>query len=92
MASDTLANASPSKREVYDLDSEKTGPNQCQIDEIIGARNDRPFNTLEGRAGSELRQMRLVSGTIDSLTLSSEFNESSAKSFLGLEWPTTLCR
>ena len=41
-----LANASPSKREVHDLDNEKTGANQCQIDEIINAGNDRPYTTL----------------------------------------------
>jgi hypothetical protein len=39
-----LANASPSKREVHDLDRETT---QCQINEIIAAGNDRPFNSLE---------------------------------------------
>jgi len=38
-----LANASPSKREVHDLDLEKT---QCQIDEIIRAGHDRPYTTL----------------------------------------------
>lgn len=37
-----LANKSPSKREVHDLDSEKTG---CQIDEIIKAKNDKPYNS-----------------------------------------------
>ena len=41
-----LANASPSKREVHDLDNEKTGANQCQIDEIIRAGNDRPYDSL----------------------------------------------
>lgn len=39
-----LANASPSKLEVHDLDNEKT---VCQIDEIIKAGHDRPFNSLE---------------------------------------------
>lgn len=34
------------KLEVHDLDNERTGANQCQIDEIINAGNDRPFNTL----------------------------------------------
>jgi hypothetical protein len=38
-----LANASPSKREVHDLDNEKP---QCQIDEIIRAGHDRPYQTL----------------------------------------------
>lgn len=38
-----LANRSPSKREVHDLDNENT---QCQIDEIIRAGNDKPYNSL----------------------------------------------
>jgi hypothetical protein len=38
-----LANSSPSKREVHDLDQEK--PN-CQIDEIIRAGHDKPFTSL----------------------------------------------
>lgn len=37
-----LANKSPSKREVHDLDNEKTS---CQIDEIIKAGNDKPYNS-----------------------------------------------
>lgn len=39
-----LANASPSKREVHDLDNENTN---CQIDEIIRAGNDRPYDSRE---------------------------------------------
>jgi hypothetical protein len=35
-----------SKKEVHDLDNEKTGANQCQIDEIIRAGNDKPFNSV----------------------------------------------
>ena len=31
-------------KEVHDLDNEKS---QCQIDEIIAAGHDKPFNTLE---------------------------------------------
>jgi hypothetical protein len=42
-----LANTSVSKREVHDLDNEKTGANQCQIDEIINAGNDKPYNSKE---------------------------------------------
>lgn len=38
-----LANTSPSKKEVHDLDNEKT---QCQIDEIIKAKHDKPYNSL----------------------------------------------
>lgn len=42
-----LGNSSPSKMEVHDLDNEKTGAFQCQIDEIINAGHDRPYNTLQ---------------------------------------------
>jgi hypothetical protein len=38
-----LANTSPSKREVHDLDNEKTN---CQIDEIIRAGHDKPYSSL----------------------------------------------
>ena len=41
-----LANAHPGKREVHDLDTEQTGANQCQIDEIIAAGHERPYDTL----------------------------------------------
>ncbi len=34
------------KKEVHDLDNEKTGGNECQIDEIIRAGNDKPFTSL----------------------------------------------
>lgn len=37
-----LANTSPSKKEVHDLDNEKT---DCQIDEIIKAGHDKPFTS-----------------------------------------------
>jgi hypothetical protein len=32
------------KKEVHDLDNEKTAPNECQIDEIIRAGHARTFN------------------------------------------------
>lgn len=37
------------KKEVHDLDNEQTSPNECQINEIIGAGHARTFNpdTLE---------------------------------------------
>ena len=38
-----LANKSPSKREVHDLDNENTN---CQINEIIRAGNDKPYKSL----------------------------------------------
>lgn len=40
-----LANTSPSKREVHDLDNEKTGANECQINEIISAGHDKPYTS-----------------------------------------------
>lgn len=39
-----LANTDPSKKEVHDLDNEKS---QCQIDEIIKAGHDKPYDSLE---------------------------------------------
>jgi hypothetical protein len=39
-----LANTSPSKREVHDLDKEKIN---CQIDEIIKAGHDKPYISHE---------------------------------------------
>ena len=38
-----LANTSKSKLEVHDLDNEQT---KCQIDEIIKAGHDKPYNSL----------------------------------------------
>lgn len=38
-----LANTSPSKKEVHDLDNEKS---QCQIDRIFEAGHDRPYTSL----------------------------------------------
>lgn len=35
-----------SKKEVHDLDNEKTGKNQCQIDEIIAAGHAREYVSL----------------------------------------------
>lgn len=40
------------KDEVHDLDNEKTGPSECQIDEIINAGHDKPFNSLEAAHGA----------------------------------------
>lgn len=42
-----LANTRTGSREVHDLDNEKTGANQCQIDEIIRAGNDKPYTSLD---------------------------------------------
>ncbi len=40
-----LANKNPSQKEVHDLDNEKTGAGECQIDTIIAAGNDKPYNS-----------------------------------------------
>lgn len=37
-----LANTSPTKKEIHDLDQEKT---ECQIDEIIKAGHDKPYTS-----------------------------------------------
>ena len=42
------ANTSPSKKEVHDLDNEKT---QCQIDEIIAAGHAKPYDSLDAAHG-----------------------------------------
>lgn len=34
-------------KEVHDLDNEKTGKNECQIDEIIAAKNDKPYTSFK---------------------------------------------
>lgn len=44
-----------SKQQVHDLDNEQTGPNECQIDEIIGVGHDRPFGTLAAAHGAGYR-------------------------------------
>lgn len=41
-----LANANPTQLEVHDLDNEQTGPQQCQIDKIIAAGHEQPYNDL----------------------------------------------
>ncbi len=41
-----LANKSPRMKEVHDLDNEKSGEEECMIDEIIAAGHDVPFNSL----------------------------------------------
>ena len=39
-------------KEVHDLDQEDTAPNGCQIDEIIRAGHDRPFESLAAAHGA----------------------------------------
>ena len=40
------------KEEVHDLDNEKTGTNECQVDKIINAGHDRPFTSLAAARGA----------------------------------------
>jgi hypothetical protein len=35
-----------SKMQIHDLDNEQLGKNECQIDEIIKAKNDKPYKSL----------------------------------------------
>lgn len=35
-----------SKMQVHDLDNEQLGKNECQIDEIIKAKNDKPYQSI----------------------------------------------
>ena len=39
-------------KEVHDLDKEDTSPNGCQIDEIIAAGHDKPFDSLTAAHGA----------------------------------------
>ncbi len=39
-----VGNTNPDKKEVHDLDNEKTGENECQINEIIAANHAKIFN------------------------------------------------
>lgn len=60
-----LANANPSKLEVHDLDNEKVGTNQCQIDEIIRAGHDRPYNSIaSARAAGFDNCARCIGGSL----------------------------
>ena len=48
-----LANKSSEHKEVHDLDNEDTAANGCQINEIIRAGNDQPFNLLATAHGAK---------------------------------------
>jgi hypothetical protein len=49
-----LANTSPSKKEVHDLDNEKTA---CQIDDIIQAKHDKPYTSQSAANAAVRRQL-----------------------------------
>ena len=54
-----LANTSPSKKEVHDLDNEKTN---CQIDEIIKAGHDKPYSSQSVANARRARQPQTLFG------------------------------
>jgi hypothetical protein len=56
------------KMEVHDLDNEKTGANQCQIDEIIRARQRSSFQFACFGAGCWPRQLSLVPRQLHKVT------------------------
>jgi hypothetical protein len=57
-----VANTSPYKREVHDLDNENRN---CVIDEIIRSRQDKPFRSLEDARREEFRQCPFCCSMVD---------------------------
>jgi hypothetical protein len=53
-----VANTSPYKREVHDLDRESR---HCLIDEIIRARQDMPYGSLDDARRDDFNQCALCS-------------------------------
>ena len=60
-----VANTSPYKREVHDLDNENRN---CMVDEIIRARQDKPFGTLEDARREEFSQCPFCCSLVDNST------------------------
>jgi tRNA U54 and U55 pseudouridine synthase Pus10 len=57
-----VANTSPYKREVHDLDNENRN---CVIDEIIRARQDKPYRSLEDATRDEFKQCPFCCPLVD---------------------------
>ena len=57
-----VANTSPYKREVHDLDNENRN---CMIDEIIRSRQDRPYGSLQAARQDDYNQCPFCSSLID---------------------------
>jgi hypothetical protein len=57
-----VANMSPYKREVHDLDNENRS---CLVDEIVRARQDKPFGSLEDARREEFSQCPFCCQLID---------------------------
>jgi hypothetical protein len=53
-----MANTSPYRREVHDLDSESR---HCLVDEIIRAGQDRPYSSIENARKDDFNQCVLCS-------------------------------
>jgi hypothetical protein len=57
-----VANTSPYKREVHDLDNENR---HCMIDEIIRARQDQPYSSLDEARRGEFNQCPFCCSLVD---------------------------
>ena len=57
-----VANTSPYKREVHDLDNENRN---CMVDEIIRARQDKPYHSLEDARREEFRECPFCHSLVD---------------------------
>lgn len=60
-----VANTSPYKREVHDLDNENRN---CLVDEIIRSRQDKPFGSLEDARREEFVECPFCRPLIDNST------------------------
>jgi hypothetical protein len=60
-----VANTSPYKREVHDLDNENRN---CMVDEIIRARQDKPLSSLEDARREEFGRCPFRCPVIDNRT------------------------
>lgn len=57
-----VANTSPYKREVHDLDNENRN---CMIDEIVRAGQDKPYGSLEEARRNEFNQCPFCCSLVD---------------------------
>jgi hypothetical protein len=64
-----LANISPYKREVHDLDNEHR---HCMIDEIIRARQDQPYGSLDQVPQGEFNHCPFCCSLVDNSAIAVE--------------------
>jgi hypothetical protein len=79
--------ANTAKTQVHDLDNEKTGRNECQIDEIIAAGNDGPFTSQKAANDTGYDNWLTVSAVRSSSAtgvVGHANRESPARSLLGI--------